>query len=389
MAHSTEAASADIHLNTHTPDFRQFFTHNPVMMGIIDATTSHFLEVNAAACQHYGYSHAEFLSMTLAQLCVSAPPIPEANGWQAPYLQAANVCQHRRKDGTQIEVRVLTLDMPFANQAAQLVMLYDITEEVRQWRMWDTARQQLEDQLLSYALELQDVNTALAESEKRYRVTSELTSHWTVVSIVDEKGDIHPQWISESFFTLMGFTQEDRKLFTTDRLTLVHPDDIERVRVHVDRLRQGLSDTIELRMRDASGQYRYIRYHAMPERDSHTQVIRIIGAARDITTEKQAEANLLQVAQREHDMLETQRQFIIHASHEFRTPLSVILSSATLLYQYYDRLTPDRRLAHFEQIKQHVKRLVELLDSLHYLVDQEAVDPERSKYVELLLRSRL
>jgi PAS domain S-box-containing protein len=48
--------------------FRLLFSANPQPMWLYDATTLQFLEVNDAAVHHYGYSHSEFLSMTILDI---------------------------------------------------------------------------------------------------------------------------------------------------------------------------------------------------------------------------------------------------------------------------------------------------------------------------------
>lgn len=48
--------------------FRLLFASNPAPMWVFDRVTLRFLEVNAAAAPHYGYSREEFLGMTIADI---------------------------------------------------------------------------------------------------------------------------------------------------------------------------------------------------------------------------------------------------------------------------------------------------------------------------------
>src|SRR5439155_906537 len=48
--------------------FRLLFEHNPLSMWVYDVVTLAFLEVNAAAVEHYGYSRDEFLTMKVVDL---------------------------------------------------------------------------------------------------------------------------------------------------------------------------------------------------------------------------------------------------------------------------------------------------------------------------------
>ena len=47
--------------------------------------------------------------------------------------------------------------------------------------------------------------------------------------------------------------------------------------------------------------------------------------------------------------VDTKNRFVAMTSHEFRTPLSVILSSTELLEAYGDRWPTDKRRSHFER----------------------------------------
>lgn len=50
------------------------------------------------------------------------------------------------------------------------------------------------------------------------------------------------------------------------------------------------------------------------------------------------------------------------ASHEFRTPLSTILSSASLIERYSEESGQDNRIKHVGRIKENVKNLTDILE---------------------------
>src|SRR5258705_42296 len=55
-------------LKKREASFRLLFDNNPMPMWVFDAETTAFLSVNDAAVQHYGYSRARFLRMTLREI---------------------------------------------------------------------------------------------------------------------------------------------------------------------------------------------------------------------------------------------------------------------------------------------------------------------------------
>lgn len=69
--------------------------------------------------------------------------------------------------------------------------------------------------------------------------------------------------------------------------------------------------------------------------------------------------------------LETNRQilhlkdnFISLMSHQFRTPLTIALSSKEILQTYYDRLTPERRDNHFAKIDSAIHQMLRILEDV-------------------------
>lgn len=89
---------------------------------------------------------------------------------------------------------------------------------------------------------------------------------------------------------------------------------------------------------------------------------RALGRARD-TLERQS-AELDRERQREKQQNELKTRFVSATSHEFRTPLTTILSSSQMLAAYGERWDVDRRLTHFERISAAASQMMEMLDEL-------------------------
>lgn len=92
----------------------------------------------------------------------------------------------------------------------------------------------------------------------------------------------------------------------------------------------------------------------------------------DITQRKQAEAELLRALAREKELGELKSNFVSLVSHEFRTPLGIIMSSAEILRDYLDQLAPDERAQHLNSIQKSTRRMAELMEEVLLLGRFEA-----------------
>ena len=77
---------------------------------------------------------------------------------------------------------------------------------------------------------------------------------------------------------------------------------------------------------------------------------------------EQSQEELNVAFDKERQLNEIKSRFVSMASHEFRTPLSTVLSSASLLGKYTSTEDQDKRNRHIEKIKASVKHLNDLLE---------------------------
>jgi PAS domain S-box-containing protein len=77
---------------------------------------------------------------------------------------------------------------------------------------------------------------------------------------------------------------------------------------------------------------------------------------------EQSQQELSEALDKERELNEIKSRFVSMASHEFRTPLSTVLSSASLLGKYTTTEEEPKRTRHIEKIKASVKQLNDLLE---------------------------
>jgi PAS domain S-box-containing protein len=117
-----------------------------------------------------------------------------------------------------------------------------------------------------------------------------------------------------------------------------------------------------------SGDERLISWNNTIIRDEKGTPVSILSAGEDITDKKKAEESIRKEQEmkkeleKEKELNEMKSRFVSMASHEFRTPLTTILSSASLISKYPTNEDNDKRLKHINRIKSSVQNLTEILN---------------------------
>lgn len=90
----------------------------------------------------------------------------------------------------------------------------------------------------------------------------------------------------------------------------------------------------------------------------------VIAIIRDITQRKQAEAEIRNTLDRERELNEMKTRFVSMTSHEFRTPLTTILSSTELLQHYGDRWHTAKQHQYLQKVHVAATHMATLLDDV-------------------------
>jgi PAS domain S-box-containing protein len=77
---------------------------------------------------------------------------------------------------------------------------------------------------------------------------------------------------------------------------------------------------------------------------------------------RKAEKEILKALDKERELSELKSRFVSMASHEFRTPLTTISSSANLIRKYPDTNQQENRIKHIDRIQNSVKNLTSILN---------------------------
>jgi PAS domain S-box-containing protein len=90
----------------------------------------------------------------------------------------------------------------------------------------------------------------------------------------------------------------------------------------------------------------------------------ILSFGQDITQRKRAEVELLKTLEREKELSQLKSNFVSMVSHEFRTPLGIIQSSAELLRDFHDRMPAAERQEQLSSISRNSRRMAGMMEEV-------------------------
>jgi PAS domain S-box-containing protein len=128
-----ERRRAEDLLRASEESYRLLFVRHPNPMWIFDTDTRRFLDVNQAAVASYGWTHDEFLAMTIDDIRPHEDVDTLHRTLDAIDDGASHmgIWRHLRKDGSQIEVAISSNIVEFAGRPARVVLAQDVTEQRR------------------------------------------------------------------------------------------------------------------------------------------------------------------------------------------------------------------------------------------------------------------
>ncbi|HKG32177.1 MAG TPA: ATP-binding protein [Gemmatimonadales bacterium] len=113
--------------------YGMLFQSNPNPMWIFDVETLEFVEVNEAATLQYGYSRDEFLGMSIMDILPpdDAPGLHHGLERTGTHRGEVALAQHQRKDGTIVDMELVSHEMEVDGRRARLVLGTDISDRTR------------------------------------------------------------------------------------------------------------------------------------------------------------------------------------------------------------------------------------------------------------------
>jgi len=309
---------------------------------------SHVIEWNAMAERMFGWSQAEVRGRALTELIVP-PQHRESHqrGLQRFLRDGSGGILNRRVEITAIRRDGTEFDVELAVWPVRAGETFTFSSFIRDISARKAAQE------------------ALKTSEERYRAVVENAAEGIIVSQDGFIRFVNPQALS-----LSGRSREEA--LTTPFIELVHPDD--RARVYDNYVKRLKGEPTEsqyvFRIFHVSGEIRWLEISAvMIQWTGRPATLNFLT---DVTDRQRIEEELRQSLTRERELSDLKSRFVAMASHEFRTPLATILSSAELIEDHGARLPAPERAEVIGLIKGAVRRMTEMVEQVLLIGRAEA-----------------
>lgn len=319
--------------------FATIFHGSPVSICISRLADWHLVDVNNAFVKMFGYEREELLGRTSFEVGLWVNP-EDRRKFINRIVESGSVqnlaIQGRARSGAIIDLLGSSQSIDLGNEPHVINIFYDVTDQTR-----------LEEQLRYQALLLINVSDAVISTDVDLNIRS-----WNPAA------EFIYGWKAEE-----AIGKSSGELFQGEYPNSTRTDVLRQL--HMTGSWRGEA----IHRRKDGNQVRFLA-STSSVRDKGGNIIGFVSVNRDITElikiqkEKQAAAQLRLELEKQAEILRLKENFISIVSHEFRTPLTVIMASGELLQTYQDHMPAERQLKHFRAILDQAKYMSVLIDEI-------------------------
>lgn len=211
---------------------------------------------------------------------------------------------------------------------------------------------------IALGIDRKRAQNALAESEARFSVAFQASPIFIGIA---RMSDGRFELINESFVNWSGYTREEILGRNTAELNVWERAE-EREAFWTDLRRTGSIRARECRFRNRSG--KLFTMLLSSEVIQLNRVPHMLTLGLDITQRKLAEEEMLKALAREKELSQLKSNFVSMVSHQFRTPLAIIQSSAELLREFMSKMNPAERDEQLESIAGNTRRMAGMMEEI-------------------------
>lgn len=310
------------------------------------------LLANPRSHELFGYDEGTLENVTIEQL------VPEASREKHVKLRTNFHASPRkrsmgegmnlqavRKDGSKFYVEISLNHFTIEDEIFVAALITDITQRVEQENQIKELNSELERKVLERTQEVR-------ESQELYSAIARNFPNGTI-NVFDR--NLNYIFVEGKELFQLGITSE--KLIGTPYLMRLSPEIRPKIQSALMEVFNGEGTDFEIEYKD-----QFYRLTAVPLSRKNNKIDKILVVEQNITQQHLASQQLEEALQKERSLNEMKSRFVSMASHEFRTPLSTILSSVSLIEKYIENSAFENTPKHIKRIKNSVKGLTDILN---------------------------
>lgn len=308
---------------------------------------------NPQACQMFRYEKEDIVGSKVEQL-IPMPSRKKHVQLREEYQKNPHKRQMgknlnlkaERKDGTKFDVEISLNHFKSNEETFVAAVLTDITERVIQQNQIKELNESLEQKV-------DERTKQVIESQKMYSAIAKNFPNGTI-NVFDR--DLKYLFVEGLELQELGVSKN--KLIGTSYLDKISQEIRPKIEEELTNVFEGEAKDFEL---DHQGQI--YKINAVPLQNKvNDQIDKILVVEENITTQKLIEQQREEALQKERQLNELKSRFVSMASHEFRTPLSTVLSSVSLIEKYIEKSDLEKTEKHIQRVKNAVAGLTEILN---------------------------
>lgn len=210
--------------------------------------------------------------------------------------------------------------------------------------------------------EFKEKERQLQLSKEKFRLIADNTTD----VICQHNIDGSYTYVSNSMKEILGY--EPDEMLNKIAFNFVHPNDYELIiNAQKDFLKDSKPKTFTYRFRKKDNTYIWLETSARNILNEDNVVVGLQTSSRDVSERIKAEQEIKTALKKERDLSEMKSKFVAMASHQFRTPLTVIYSNAELIdlkTNHLDEKTVKSLENITSRIKKEVDRMTELMNNI-------------------------
>jgi PAS domain S-box-containing protein len=263
----TESRKTAAALEESEARFRKIFVESGSVMLLMELESGKIVSANLAAAEYYGYTQEQLAGMSINQINVQAAPEVTAQRLRARTEKQLRLeFRHRLASGEERDVECYVSSIDMGGKPMAFSIVHDVSERKR-------------------------AEIELRDSEEKFLL---LTENIRELFWIMNGTGTEMLYLSPAFEHIWGIPRETVYGNLGKLMEVIHSDDRGQAETIFKQQLRGECTTFQFRVSSPGGQERWILDRAIPIRDVHGRVMKVVGLTEDITESKRAEVALVE-----------------------------------------------------------------------------------------------